>query len=537
MDRAVSEGGITFSVQVFGELFPFHFGFGEDGRVSHLGPSLRRLVPDVRLGDPLSGFIKPGRSSSPLDFGEIARRTGQLYIVQLIKTGLRLRGQMQPLGDRIFFLGSPWLSMTNELRTLGLKLNNFAVHDPTMDMLQLLQIQKLAVQDLKDVSRRLEDSETMLRMIFNALPIGIVIHNRGGGLDFSNQYLQTARGSQMLEAINLPHPEYAKGTEKAFELMDSARGDQLQDQQITEYEIELPHTDTGPAFRVVHFLVPPSKAGDHRLGSLVIEITRQKQLERDIRSASERQRVLLEMQREFTTLVSHEFRTPLTVIKNAHFMLSKALDPASPVGLRPQVQPGKWLGLQNMALAQLQELVEQVLVLNRLEHATTAAHLTRVQPALIVRELTGQMNAAFLQTRIEVRDELPACFMAELDRNLCRSALSNLISNALKYSAEDDQVLVRLYQSGQGWSLAVTDQGCGIPEADRAGLFRPFFRAGNVGSVPGAGLGLAIVKKSVEFHQGTVEFVSKENEGSTFTVYFPASASKAWGGGPVRLAD
>ena len=99
--------------------------------------------------------------------------------------------------------------------------------------------------------------------------------------------------------------------------------------------------------------------------------------------------------------------------------------------------------------------------------------------------------------------------------------VQNLVSNAIKYSPLNPEVLVELVLKKSEILLIVEDKGMGIPEADQKYLFEPFFRAGNVGLAEGNGLGLNIVHESVRLHHGKIEVESKTNEGSRFTVTFP----------------
>jgi signal transduction histidine kinase len=110
---------------------------------------------------------------------------------------------------------------------------------------------------------------------------------------------------------------------------------------------------------------------------------------------------------------------------------------------------------------------------------------------------------------------------AVVDRNLMHRAVSNLLTNAVKYSPEGSTVFIQLRSSEGILLLSVRDQGIGIPEEDRERLFEPFHRARNVGQISGTGLGLAIVKQAVEAHGGRIEYESHVGEGTIFTLRIP----------------
>ena len=371
------------------------------------------------------------------------------------------------------------------------------------------------------ISARLEESETMLRTLFDALPMGIVIRDEHGTRQFANGFMFREDG---LGAGGTPSADWTEGADEWERKQVEADAKVLKTGKSCEFVVESVMATQRRWFRFIVFLVPASAGGVRRIGSLVMDITRQKKFEQETHVLAERRREFLEMQREFISMVSHEFRTPLTTIQGAQFLLQKLFKQA--VGLsRPVLESGeKWLGLQDSALATLNKLVDQVLMLNRIEHMTGEASLDRLSPKEVISETVARFNDSMDNPRVELRNEVPPGFLASMDPGLVKAAAENLISNGLKYSGLEKPVRVRVYAEKGGWAVDVADSGRGIPPADQASLFRPFFRAGNVGTVPGTGLGLAIVQRAVSFHGGRVAFESKEALGTTFTLHFPGAA-------------
>lgn len=107
------------------------------------------------------------------------------------------------------------------------------------------------------------------------------------------------------------------------------------------------------------------------------------------------------------------------------------------------------------------------------------------------------------------------------DQKLLRYILINLLGNAFKYSPDESEIEFLVITNQYQIVFMVQDQGIGIPLADQNRLFESFYRASNVGKVPGIGLGLAIVKQCVDLHQGAIAFESKPEIGTTFTVMLP----------------
>jgi signal transduction histidine kinase len=124
-----------------------------------------------------------------------------------------------------------------------------------------------------------------------------------------------------------------------------------------------------------------------------------------------------------------------------------------------------------------------------------------------------------LDLRFDPGDNLPFIYG---DQNQIARVLTNLLSNAIRYTAEGS-VVVSTYESNAGVWVGVRDTGMGIDEADFPHLFERFYRGQKVSQskIMGSGLGLAIVKEIVELHDGQIDWESASGEGSTFRVWFP----------------
>jgi signal transduction histidine kinase len=108
-----------------------------------------------------------------------------------------------------------------------------------------------------------------------------------------------------------------------------------------------------------------------------------------------------------------------------------------------------------------------------------------------------------------------------MDEKLLRHILSNLISNALKYSPQGRDVNIKLLRMDNSVKIRIQDYGIGIPPEDKKRLFEMFHRAQNVGTIQGTGVGLAIVKRAVDMHGGEIDVESEEGKGTIFTVTLP----------------
>ena len=111
--------------------------------------------------------------------------------------------------------------------------------------------------------------------------------------------------------------------------------------------------------------------------------------------------------------------------------------------------------------------------------------------------------------------------MIDMDRKLIWRVMTNLVSNALKYSPDDKPVSVTLSVGNPSVEICVRDEGIGIPVSQQEKLFEPFFRAENARDIQGTGLGLTIVKQAIELHGGTIRVESAEDKGTCFTIELP----------------
>ncbi len=242
------------------------------------------------------------------------------------------------------------------------------------------------------------------------------------------------------------------------------------------------------------------------------DITKRKQAEAEMLKALAKERELNELKSRFIAITSHEFRTPLATILSSADLLEKfPCTKAEKQGLFNQIQT---------SVKHMTRLLEDVLFVTRseagkLEFKPTQLDLTQFCSALVkeVEIGLGKYHRLYFTS----------CGICSgfMDEKLLRSILTNLLTNAIKYSLQGSRVKVRLACEDGKAIFQVEDEGIGIPVADQQHLFESFHRASNVGSISGTGLGLTIVKKCVKSHGGKVAVESQVDRGTTFTVTLP----------------
>ncbi len=221
-------------------------------------------------------------------------------------------------------------------------------------------------------------------------------------------------------------------------------------------------------------------------------------------------------------IVSHDLKNPLTVIKGRANMLRRQLATAVPDVPRLT----RSLGQIESAAIQMVTQINEVLDMARLRTGQPIS--LRPQPMdllALVRRLADEHQQTTTQHQIRVDTALSE-LIGQWDEVRLERVVANLLSNALKYSPDGGKITleVRCEETPEAtWAtLTISDQGVGIPVPDLPHIFGQYHRAGNVvQSVPGSGLGLASVQQIIQQHQGTIDVMSEEGVGSTFTVRLP----------------
>jgi signal transduction histidine kinase len=170
------------------------------------------------------------------------------------------------------------------------------------------------------------------------------------------------------------------------------------------------------------------------------------------------------------------------------------------------------------------QLLYEVILLGKREVGKLQYEPTTLNLEDFCRELTESMQLSDQNQHLISFTCKGNCTQVEMDKCLLRHILTNIISNALKYSPQGKEVRFDLVCQDNTAIFRIQDQGIGIPQKDRHRLFETFSRCSNVGQIEGTGLGLAIVKICVDLYGGQIQIESEVNVGTTVTVSLPLSA-------------
>lgn len=245
------------------------------------------------------------------------------------------------------------------------------------------------------------------------------------------------------------------------------------------------------------------------------DISEKKAAEEEIRVSLEKERDLNILKSRFISMISHEFRTPLTTI-----MLSTDLLKRYSEQWEKEEKIKHFDRIQETVL-KMTQLMENVLTIGRMESGRFDFHPESIDLPAFCQSLAdniefnsgGQQKINFSYNG--------GCENAYVDENILGLIITNLLSNAVKYSDVGVDVDFELFCEKEEAVLVIRDYGIGIPKSEQNHLFNTFFRASNVGTKSGYGMGLSIVQRCIEAHKGIIELESEENKGTTFTVKVP----------------
>ena len=223
----------------------------------------------------------------------------------------------------------------------------------------------------------------------------------------------------------------------------------------------------------------------------------------------------MELQRrEFSANVSHELKTPMQTIMGSTELLQN--------GLVKKGDEGVFYQRIHDESARMLTLIDDIIRLSQLDEDAPIEE-TKVNLSDLAKETVEALTSSAAKKNIKLETQLKSALIRANSR-MIYEIFYNLVDNAIRYSNPDSSIIVRTWSNGdQSW-LSVQDHGCGIPKEAQTRIFERFYRVDKSHSraTGGTGLGLSIVKHSVARCHGTITLSSRVNEGSTFTVAFPA---------------
>tara|TARA_R110002050_G_scaffold300276_1_gene468441 strand:- start:9350 stop:10591 length:1242 start_codon:yes stop_codon:yes gene_type:complete len=248
------------------------------------------------------------------------------------------------------------------------------------------------------------------------------------------------------------------------------------------------------------------------------EIKKRIEAQNKISNALKREKELNELKTKFLSLVSHEFKTPLSGILTSSMLLSKYKL------TEQQERRDKHIKTISDKVHYLNNILNDFLSIEKLETGKMNYKITTFKLSKVVNEVVYNTNMLLKDgQKINYPENIDDMSLHQ-DEKIVELALSNLVNNAIKYSSENTIVDIDIKQDETYTTFKIKDNGIGIPLKDQKSIFNRYFRAENALLAQGTGIGLNIVKNHLENLGGTISFVSEENKGSTFTIILQNNA-------------
>jgi len=233
----------------------------------------------------------------------------------------------------------------------------------------------------------------------------------------------------------------------------------------------------------------------------------------ELTKALSKEKELSDLKSRFVSMASHEFRTPLSTILSSASLVAKYTQTDE------QERRDKHIQRIKSSVNNLTSLLNEFLSIGEIEDGKIIANNIRFNIREMITALCTELEGiAKKDQQIRYRHEGEETVL--LDPNLLRNVITNLVSNAIKFSAEDGTIDVSSKTTAREVIITVQDNGLGISREDQEHLFERFFRGANVTNIQGTGLGLHIVGRYIEIMDGKIEFFSELEKGTRFIITF-----------------
>ncbi|PTW61498.1 phospho-acceptor domain-containing protein [Breoghania corrubedonensis] len=378
---------------------------------------------------------------------------------------------------------------------------------------RLEENQSRLVETLRSRSRELEESRDLLSSAVDAIPDALVMIDSEGRLTLANSNMKSLfplidvhldQRSHLKEAFPFEWSE----AQDLREFLSEVSGQSDRRMFGRWFRIQVSSIATG-GYVVVFSDISDLKEQHKKLRAHADQLV--KHLRKEKR--------LNEMQRQFVSMASHEFRTPLAIIDGAAQRLHRRFEQLDPDAVRER--------LDNMreAVRRINYLIERFI-----DFAVSQDGALEIVPqpnALlpVVRTVCEQQQQGN-KTHQVVLSESVGDLLVNFDRRMIEQCLMNVIGNAIKYSPGKDKVLVDLHRENNSVCIDVTDFGVGIPKNEIKKVFGRFYRASTSSGIPGTGIGLNLTEMIVVRHKGRMSVTSEVGKGSTVTLRLPLHQSE-----------
>jgi PAS domain S-box-containing protein len=239
------------------------------------------------------------------------------------------------------------------------------------------------------------------------------------------------------------------------------------------------------------------------------------QTKEEVTNTLEKEKELNKIKSRLLSMASHEFRTPLSTIQLSTSLIQRYSENTNNPKIETHILKIK------SAIANLTAILDDFLLLEKAESNKIALQISCFDLQDFIREIIGELKLLTKKKQRIINRPNTDNNLVNLDKNLLKNCIINLVSNAIKYSGEETEIELWTSINSTTVTINIKDNGIGIPQEDQKHLFEAFFRAQNTGNIPGTGLGLHIVSRYVSLMNGSISFKSAIDKGTLFTIELP----------------
>jgi len=490
----------------FASVFPFHFVFNRNLEIIQAGEVLQRISPEGFMGGQLDQLVQILRPKVAVDFDSIDQRSQKFFLIESLAQGFQLKGQMLYVDtdDVMFFIGSLWVTDLADLKKYGVKLQDFATHEPTTDFLYLLQAKSTALADTTKLAAELTAKQTQLE---NTLAM---VQEKNDNLQATLQKLETTQDqlvqSEKMAALGQLIAGIAHEINTPLGAIRSSIGNVA---DFLDRNLDL----------LPRFFQNLSTDG-HQLFTDLLTSSQQDQL---IFSSREKR----QMKRNNTRILEAEgidqaddvadTLAELNCFEEIEKFVPLLQSPDGLHTLNTAYQFSTILNSTQIIKTATDKAAKVVFALKSYSHYNHTGHKTETN---LIRDIETVLTLYQSQLKhgveiIQNYDKIPPvlCFQDELSQ-----VWTNLIHNALQAMDYQGTLTIDVMQKEDQVQVRITDSGQGIPAEVMPKIFQPFFTTKPPGE--GSGLGLDIVQKIVTKHEGEITVESVPGH-TTFAVSIP----------------
>lgn len=370
----------------------------------------------------------------------------------------------------------------------------------------------LDITKLKKQQYALEEQRNEFDYLINNLAEVVFRLNSDYKFTFLNDFWETISGYSKADSLNKEIFSYLMN--KDVELL-TQNFNALKDNLIETITLEVRLMKSNGLVRWIQIIATKFRSissENSAIAGSIIDIHNRKE-------AEGREKELTEMKSNFVAMASHQFRTPLTIIySNMELIESYAAKPDQSFSKKLTYLSSRIKG----EIDRISDLMNNILLFGR--YNANEAVVISSKP-LILSDLVRQVANTYFDKqpdgrRVVIKGE-EVKRRVNLDELLFTYILTNILSNAFKYSIGAQNPELEIIYKETEAELIIKDYGIGIPEEDKPKLFSSFYRASNTATIQGSGLGLLVAKQFIELHDGKIEIYSKLNKGTSVTLTLP----------------